>query len=623
VDTIALQAPTTGTVVHLGVDVGDTVVAGATVLALEVMKLEHPVVAPVAGRVVHLEVEVGQDVQVGQVLARLAVDAAPARSGPDTSEPVVGRDGEVVGQDGEVVEADGEVGDERRPLPERADLQRVLARRALLDDAARPEAVAGRRALGRRTTRENLAALVDEGSLDELGGLAIAAQRSRRELDELLHRTPADGLVTAIVTIGADVLRPGRARCAVLAYDATVLAGTQGAANHRKADRLLTLALEHDLPVVLLAEGGGGRPGDTDVYGASFLDVPTFRLLAQVALRQPVLAFVDGHCFAGNAALAGTADVLVATTGSNLGMAGPAMIEGAGLGAVDAAEIGPIDVHRASGAVDVVVDDDVAGVEVLRSAFVLLRGVRDHAVGEVADQSALRGAVPEERRRTYDVRALLRPLVDADSLLELRAGAARAVVTALGRLDGRAVGIVASDPSHLGGAIDAEAADSVAAHLRLCGKVGLPIVVLCDTPGFMVGPDAERDGGVRRFGALFAAGAALTVPLVAVIVRRAYGLGAMALLGGHLQAPVRTLAWPTAELGPMGLEGAVRLGYRRELEAIADPVARAAREEELVAEAYARADALHVATYAELDDVIDPATTRARVVAALAGALDR
>ncbi|MCC5950393.1 MAG: hypothetical protein JJT89_18220 [Nitriliruptoraceae bacterium] len=596
-----VTSPMAGTVVDLAVQVGDRLAPGTRLLSLESMKLDHPVEVTVGARVEQLLVATGDVVERGQDLARLVADATPDG---DPATPGV-------------VTAERAASDD-----ERADLAQVLARRAALRDEARPEAVAARAERGRRTARANIEALVDPGSFQEFGGLAIAAQRRRREVDELIAQTPADGLVCGTATIAAVRVGPDAARCVVLAYDATVLAGTQGQVNHRKTDRLFELAAREQLPVVLFAEGGGGRPGDTDALGASWLTAAAFHLLARLSGRVPIIAIVDGCCFAGNAALAGCADVLIATEGSNIGMAGPAMIEGGGLGRVAPTDIGPIDVQRRNGVVDLVVRDDVEAVERAREVFALLRpaghgdGYGDVEVAH-ADQTRLRALVPEDRRRIYDMRPVLTTFVDTDSCVELRPDAAPGMITALATIGGQPVGLLANDPHHLGGAIDAEGADSAVRHLALCEAHGLPVVVLCDTPGFMVGPDAERDGGVRRFAALFVAGARLTVPIVAVVVRKGYGLGAQAMLGGHLQVPVLTVAWPTGELGPMGLEGAVRLGYRRELDAIDDPDERAAAEARMIAEAQAHASALNVATYAEIDDVIDPADTRTRVLAAL------
>jgi acetyl-CoA carboxylase carboxyltransferase component/glycine cleavage system H lipoate-binding protein len=590
---ITVTSPLAGTVVHVPVEVGATVEAGATLVVLESMKMEHPVRAESGGSVTALHVAIGETVEAGDALVALA----PADEVAST----------------ETVATADDVAD---PDHVRADLQAVLDRRALLEDAARPEAVAKRHARGHRTARENVADLVDPGSLSEYGGLAIAAQRTRRSLEDLQANTPADGLVTGTATVNADLFGTQAARVAVAAYDYTVLAGTQGFANHLKKDRLFDLAHRHRLPVVIFAEGGGGRPGDTDLLvAASQLQAPAFALFARLSGHVPTVAIVAGRCFAGNAALAGCADIIIATRDANLGMAGPAMIEGGGLGVVAPEDIGPTDMHARTGVVDVVVDDEAAAVAVAKQYLSYFQGRLPS--GDAADQRLLRQAVPENRREIYDVRALVDTLFDTGSVLELGRDTAPGMMTALARLDGRPVGVLANDPSHLGGAIDAPGADAAVRLLERCDAFGLPVIVLCDTPGFMVGPEAEEHAGVRRFGRMFTTGANLSVPILAVITRKAYGLGAQAMLGGHLRVPAITLGWPTSELGPMGLEGAVRLGFRKELEAIADPAERAEREQQMIELAYAVAHGLNVASHVEIDDVIDPADTRARLLAAL------
>lgn len=573
-----VTSPTVGVVAWLA-DVGAVVGAGQPLATVEVMKMEHAVAADVAVQVTGHVVEVGAEVGVDDVLLHAEPAEAVDAGGP----------------------ADGA----------RHDLEELGRRRDLLRDDTRPEAVARRHDAGARTARQNVADLCDDGTFDEYGGFAIAAQRRRRSLEELQTRTPADGLVTGIGRVHG---RP----IAVAAYDATVLAGTQGAVNHRKKDRLFALAHERRLPVVLFAEGGGGRPGDTDVLGASFLDVASFTHFARLAGHVPTVAIVHGWCFAGNAALAASAELVVATRHSNLGMAGPAMIEGGGLGRHEPETIGPATMQADIGGVDVLVDDEAAAVATTRHWLDLVLRPVAGSPADVADQATLRDVVPEDPRRAHDVDALLATLSDPDTLLELRAAHAAGLRTAVARLDGRAVGIVANDPRVRGGALDAAGTDKLTWFLGLCEDRGLPVVVLCDTPGFMVGPDVEAEGGVRAAGRLFAVAARLTVPMVAVVVRRAFGLGAMAMFGGHLGVPVATLAWPTGELGPMGLEGAVRLGFRRELEAVTDDAEREQRVADLLALARANASALNVASFGEIDDVIDPADTRARVSAALA-----
>jgi acetyl/propionyl-CoA carboxylase alpha subunit/acetyl-CoA carboxylase carboxyltransferase component len=585
-DDAAVRAPLAGTVVAVAVAPGDPVAAGDELLVIEAMKMEHEVRAQAAGLVREVPATVGATVAAGEILVMLAESAAGA------AEQAQARDVPL---------------DHVRP-----DLEEVRERHRIGRDEGRPEVTARRHAAGRRTARENIADLTDPGSFTEYGALTIAAQRRRRPLDDLIARTPADGLILGTATVDG---RP----VAVMSYDYSVLAGTQGHMNHRKTDRLLELAERERLPLVMFAEGGGGRPGDTDTTSVAGLDVPTFRLTARLSGRVPLVAIVSGYCFAGNAALAGACDVIIATPEASLGMGGPAMIEGGGLGVVAPDAVGPMSVQVPNGVVDLLVPDEPAAVAAARRYLSYFRP-RTDSPAEHADQRVLRHLIPENRVRSYDVRPVIEALCDTGSVLELRAGFGVGVITALAHLDGYAVGLLASNPRHLGGAIDGDAADKATAFLRLCEAHRLPVVSLVDTPGFMVGPEAERTAIVRRFGAMFVAGARLTVPVCAVVLRKAYGLGAMAMTAGDLRRPAITVAWPTGEFGGMGLEGAVRLGYRKELEAIEDPAGRRARYEELVAEQYTRGKAVSTAMAFEIDDVIDPAGTRAVLASLLARA---
>jgi acetyl-CoA carboxylase carboxyltransferase component len=205
---------------------------------------------------------------------------------------------------------------------------------------------------------------------------------------------------------------------------------------------------------------------------------------------------------------------------------------------------------------------------------------------------------------------VLETLCDTGTLLELREGFGAGMVTALARIGGNALGLIANDPTHLGGAIDADAADKAARFLQLCDAFSLPVLTLCDTPGFMVGPDAERTATVRHFARMFTVGANLRVPLGTIVLRKGYGLGAQAMAGGSFKAPLFCVGWPTSEFGGMGLEGAVRLGLRRELAAIADPAERERTFEATVAAAYEHGRGVNMAAYGEIDDVIDPADSR-------------
>jgi acetyl/propionyl-CoA carboxylase alpha subunit/acetyl-CoA carboxylase carboxyltransferase component len=577
-----LRAQLAGTVLEVAA-AGDEFGAGSQLVVLEAMKMEHVLVAPDALRTVRNLVTAGQVVGTGDPLLVFTRTGA--------------------GSDGESLDAAVDLDSSR------ADLDEVVHRHLLTRDEGRAAAVAKRHSRGRRTARENIADLVDAGSFVEYGALAIAAQRSRRSEEDLIANTPADGLVAGLATIGADRFGPAAAEAVVVSYDYTVLAGTQGMRNHAKTDRVFDLAARKRLPVVLFAEGGGGRPGDTDVGGAAGLDVPTFRVLAGLSGRVPLVSIVSGRCFAGNAALAGVCDVIIATPDANIGMGGPAMIEGGGLGVYPPEAIGPIDVQRRNGVVSLVARDEAHAVALATQYLSYFQG--SNGDWEAPDPRVARHVVPQNRLRAYDVHRAIESIVDVGSVLELRADYGVGIVTALVRVEGVPYGLLANSSHHLGGAIDAEAADKAGDFLALCESFRLPVISLCDTPGFMVGPEAEKEAAVRRFGRMFVLGARLTVPLGMIILRKAYGLGAMAMAGGSFHAPQFTIAWPTGEIGGMGLEGAVRLGFSKELAAAADPVERQELFDRLVAAAYQHGKALRAATTFELDDVIDPPDSRA------------
>jgi acetyl-CoA carboxylase carboxyltransferase component/acetyl/propionyl-CoA carboxylase alpha subunit len=584
-DESVLVAPMPGTVIEVSVAVGDEVVAGTTLMVLESMKMHHPLTLPVGGVVREIHVGAGTAVSEAQsllVLEPTAVsDAAVASPQPVDLDAV------------------------------RPDLAEVVERHRLTQDRARPEAVQRRHAQGRRTARENLADLCDDGTYVEYGALVVAAQRRRRSVDDLMARTPADGMVAGIGSVNGATFGPDAARCAVVSYDYTVLAGTQGQFNHLKKDRLFELAERWRLPVVLLSEGGGGRPGDTDGLGVAGLDCHAFRYFADLSGLVPLVGVNAGYCFAGNAALLGMCDVVIATRDSNIGMGGPAMIEGGGLGVYPPTAIGPIDVQRRNGVVDVVVDDEPQAIAVAKTYLGYFQGpLTSWSAG---DQRRARTLVPEDRLRAYDVRAVLELVADTGSVLELRRDFGRSMITALARLEGRPMGVMANDPRVIGGAIDSDAADKAARFLQLCDAYDLPVLSLCDTPGMMVGPEVEATALVRHCTRLFVTAASMTVPVVTVVLRKGYGLGAQAMAAGSFRSPLATLAWPTGEFGGMGLEGAVRLGYRQELDAVTDPVQRADLERELIDRMYAHGKAVNMAMHLEIDGVIDPADTRTTV----------
>ena len=588
----AVAAPMQGTVVRYEVEVGDEVPAGATIAILEAMKMEHVVVTATSGIVRTIGAAAGETVSEGQVLVEVE---------PGEVDAVVASD-----------EVDVDL-DHVRP-----DLTEVIERHAYGLDENRPEAVAKRRKLGKRTARENVADLLDDDSLIEYGALVVAAQRKRRSDQELREKTPADGMVGGIGKVAGHSV-------AVASYDYTVLAGTQGLQNHRKKDRLFEVAEHQRLPFVFFTEGGGGRPGDTDGTGVAGLDCLAFAYFGRLSGLVPLVGIASGRCFAGNAAILGCCDVVIATADANIGMGGPAMIEGGGLGVYRPEEVGPIEDQIASGVVDLAVEDEVEAVAVAKQylSYFLDPVLETDDDGTLhADQRLLRRAIPENRLRVYEVRNVIETLFDTDSVLELRRGFGAGMVTALARIDGRAVGVIANDPQHLAGAIDSDGADKAARFMQLCDAHDLPIVFLCDTPGIMVGPDAERTGLVRHASRLFVTAGGLTVPYMTIVLRKGYGLGAQAMAGGSFHAPTFIVGWPTSEFGGMGLEGAVRLGYRNELAAIDDPDERERTFQEMVARMYEVGKGVRMAEAFEIDDVIDPADTRRWINAGLAAAPD-
>ncbi len=573
-----------GTVVTWEKPIGASVREGEVLGLIESMKLHHEVRSPADGEIVELLVDIGATLTPGTVIARIAVGAV------ESSAPTAA------------------IAQPSATGLNRADLSEVMDRHQIGTDEARRAMVEARHAKGRRTARENVADLIDDGSLIEYGPLVVAAQRRRRELADLVERTPADGLVAGLATVNGDLFSGRDARCVVMSYDYSVLAGTQGHQNHRKKDRLFELAEELRVPVVFFTEGGGGRPGDTDTGGVTGLDCLAFLWWAQLSGTVPLVGINSGYCFAGNAAILGCCDVVIATRDSNIGMGGPAMIEGGGLGVFEPTEVGPTSVQSPNGVIDILVEDEAEAVAVAKRYLSYFQGSIDR--WESPDQEALRDVVPVDRLRAYDIRSAVEGIFDRGSVLELRREFGVGMITALARIEGRPIGVIANDPAHLAGAIDSDGADKAARFIQLCDAHGLPIVSLVDTPGMMVGPDIEETALVRHCSRLFVNGANISVPMVSVVLRKSYGLGAQAMMGGSTKAPLACLAWPTGEFGGMGLEGYARLGYRKEIEAAGSPEEQERVFREIVDRLYENGKALSIASWFEIDDVIDPADTR-------------
>ena len=587
--TFEVRAPMQAVVISLRAEVGQTVAAGQALLILEAMKMEHIVAAEQSGVVRSVLVTADAMVAAGDPLVVLEraehIEAATADEAAASLDDV------------------------------RPDLAEVNERHAFGLDENRPDAVAKRRKTGQRTARENIVDLVDEGTLVEYGALVIAAQRRRRSIDDLIRRTPADGMLAGIGRVNGESFGETRTQCVVMSYDYTVLAGTQGTMNHLKKDRMFELAEARGLPVVLFSEGGGGRPGDTDHAIVAGLDCRAFQYFAELSGKVPLVGVNSGRCFAGNAALLGCCDVVIATKASNIGMGGPAMIEGGGLGVYAPEDIGPSASQYRNGVIDVLVDDDQEAVEAAKKYLSYFQGALPD--WRCAEQRLLRSVIPENRLRVYDVRRVIETLADDDSVLELRGGFGIGMVTALARVEGKPVGIVANNPMHLGGAVDGDAADKASDFMKLCSTFGIPLVFLCDTPGFMVGPEAEERGLVKRAARLFTTSAALEVPFCTIVLRKGYGLGAQSMAGGSFKAPAFTISWPTGEFGGMGLEGAVKLGFRNELAAIDDPEARETMFKEMVGKLYERGKAVNMAAHFEIDAVIDPVDSRRWILSAI------
>ena len=586
---VAVPAPLQGTIVAIDVEEGDLVRPGQQIAVLESMKMEHLVTAPHGGRVTTVAAEAGMTLMQDEAILYL--------------EPA-----EIDAHD--VTEEEDVDLDHIRP-----DLAELIERHAITLDENRPASVERRRKTNQRTARENIAQLVDEGSFVEYGSLAIAAQRRRRAVDDLIRNTPADGLISGVATVNAEKFGADVARCMVISYDYTVLAGTQGHMNHKKIDRMLGLAEQWRMPLVFYAEGGGGRPGDTDRLGMTGLDGPSFVQFAKLSGLVPVIGVVSGYCFAGNAAMLGCCDVIIATMNASIGMGGPAMIEGGGLGVYHPAEVGPVSFQSPNGVIDILVEDEAEATAAAQKYLSYFQGAV--ADWKAPDQRLLRRAIPENRLRVYDIRNVIDLLADEGSVLEIRRDFGVGMITAFIRIEGKPFGLIANNPKHLGGAIDAPAGDKAARFMQLCDAFDIPLLSLCDTPGFMVGPEAEKTAIVRHVARMFVTGASLTVPLFGIVLRKGYGLGAQSMIGGGFHASFFTVAWPTGEFGGMGLEGYVRLGFRKEMEAIEDPVEREEYYQAKVDELYANGKAVSIASVLEIDEVIDPADTRQWIMSGL------
>ncbi|MBS0641913.1 MAG: carbamoyl-phosphate synthase large subunit, partial [Proteobacteria bacterium] len=586
---VGVPSPIQGTIVAVDVAVGDTVRQGQRVAVVEAMKMEHVINAPHSGVVRDVTMAPGDVIREGFPI--VFVQEAEVEGGAVVAEAELDLD------------------------HIRADLQEVYDRHALTLDENRPDAVARRRKTNHRTARENIEQLADPGSFKEYWPLIVAMQHQRNSLEALRKNTPADGVVAGTCSINGDLFNESQSRAIIVHYDYTVLAGTQGRRNHYKQDRMFELAQRFRLPLILFGEGGGGRPGDDTVGPRVAVDTHTFTTYSQLSGLVPLVAVVNGRTFAGNTALVACSDVIIATESTTLAMGGPAMIEGGGLGIYTPEEVGPMSFQVPNGVVDILVKDEIEAVDVAKKYLSYFQGAISS--WQAPDQRRLRHAIPENRLRLYDMREIINTIADKDSVLEIREKFGIGIITAFIRVEGRPMGVIANNPHHLAGAVDSNGADKGARFLHLCDAFDIPVLSLVDCPGIMVGPDVERTALVRHCTRLFNAGANMTTPLFTVIVRKAYGLGAQAMCGAGTLVGFFCVAWPTAEFAGMNIEGAVKLGYRKELLAIEDPEQRREEFERRTAAAYDAAKAVNAAQGGGIDDVIDPADTRDWIASSL------
>jgi len=590
-----VKSPCAGVIIDICVKVGDEVNRKDVLLTIESMKMQYPVKSNFQGEIKNISIESGQVVEENQILIDLEVQITKRTL------------------DAEIEVTTNEIKNIRLELKE------VIKRYSLTTDQARPYAVKKRHAKGMSTARENIANLIDKGSFNEYGALLLAGQRRRFSEDELVEKSPADGLITGTGSINSKRFTDNKSRCLVMAYDYSVFAGTQGIMNHKKMDRMLMLAKEQQIPVVLFAEGGGGRPSDTDFNGVTGLDCHTFVGLASLSGLVPTIGIVAGRCFAGNAALLGVCNVIIATEDSTIGMAGPAMIEGGGLGSYSAEEVGPISTQGPNGVIDILVKNELEAVEICKKYLSYFQG--DLKDWKCQNQENLRNSIPKNRKQIYNIRELIETFADSDSVLELRKDYSLGMITALIRIEGKPFGLIANNPGHLGGAIEASAGDKVARFMQLCDGFDIPMISLCDTPGFMVGPEAEKQATVRHISRIFVMAASLTIPFFTLVLRKGYGLGAQAMAAGSFHSSIFTAAWPSGEFGAMGIEGAIKLAYSKQLKAIKDPQEQQQLFDELVLKAYEQGKAINIASYMEIDAVIDPALSRDWIIRGLKATL--
>ena len=481
------------------------------------------------------------------------------------------------------------------------------------------ERVERQRSLGKLPVRERLERFVDPGTFVEYGQLAdhmdpgLAAKGS----------FAADGCITGVGHIDG---RP----VAIVAYDFTVMAGSMGEVNEQKVTRMRELVLRQRIPIVWLLDSAGARVGSST--GSTFAGAGAlFR--EQVALSGvvPQVAALMGHCAAGTAYIPALTDFIVMVKGiSSMALAGRHLVKAATSEDVTEAEMGGSEVHtKVSGVADLEVADDDACLAAVKRylSFFPSNNTERPPLRECTDPIDRRaeeiyGIVPTAPRRAYDVTKVIAAVVDDGDFLEIKPTWARNIVVGFARMGGDPVGIVASQPKVLGGALDVNAADKAARFVWLCDAFGIPLVFLHDVPGFVVGSVVEKQGIIRHGAKMLFAVCEATVPKISVVLRKSYGAGYFVMNGRAYEADY-LVAWPTAEIAVMGPDGVVNIAFRKQLEEVAEGPDRDKLRIELAEMIRANIDPYVAAGHAQVDDIIDPADTRATIIAGLRATRDK
>ena len=583
----AFRSPMGGTLVALHVAEGAFVRAGQAVGIVEAMKMENVLAASASGRIEAIVAGAGHAVQAGDILFMFS----PAEETSDDGVDISGA-----------------------AESSRALVEDMLARKEALLDEGRPEAMAKLAKRGSLSARARISALCDSDSFQEIGGF-VRAEYARDD-------APADGMILGTGKIDG---RP----VVVIAQDFSVYGGSSGHLGSAKLDRAATIALQAGIPLIMLLDGGGHRiqDGQSSRHYASGAGI-IMQELAHLSGWAPIVGAILGFGFAGNTNFTAFADHLVMVRKrAVMGIAGPALVKVATGETISTEALGGADVQvDQNGLADVGVESEEAAFESIRK---FLSYLPSNAAGpapvvvpartqtEVERAQALLDIVPANTRRSYDVRRVIELIADEGSVYEKKPTFARNIVTSFARLDGRPVGFIANQSLVAGGMLDAPACEKGAHFIAICDAFGLPIIYLIDVPGVAVGSAAEKTTLGRRSAKLVHEIGQSTVPRVSVVLRKGYGMGYVAMGGGRSFEPDASFAWPTAEVCAMSIDGAVDVAYRKDYEAAPDPVAR---RKEIIDDMRSRVSAVQAVEGFGIDDLIDPRTTRARLIEVLARA---